>query len=277
MGEIIVNNDSPTVDTTDLRSFSSAMREPRRKSVFAEVGLVDEATIRRERCPTPILIPDPSSQRLRPPKTVRFECQHDILGEKEKGRREEDSEWESDSDIEETDWETLEGMNVKGHQTLFANSKLYRLGLFAIALVLMLPILQTNPLFSLGAGAAAIPASIIKREDTNTQICKRWAHQCRCKTRHNNAATNVDSYDRQRYALHIWRSINGRLQPEGQHMEYVLRLSCCMIRWLTHIDNDFLTLDLTKSWQISNPSFTGLPRPDGPPEISMVSTPVLRS
>jgi len=37
---------------------------------------------------------------------------------------------------------------------------------------------------------------------------------------------------------------------------------------LTNIDNDFLSLDLTKSWQISSPSLTGLPRPSGPPEVS---------
>lgn len=34
-------------------------------------------------------------------------------------------------------------------------------------------------------------------------------------------------------------------------------------------DNDFLTLDLTKSWQISSPSFTGLPQPSGPPAVSL--------
>lgn len=34
-------------------------------------------------------------------------------------------------------------------------------------------------------------------------------------------------------------------------------------------DNDFLSLDLTKSWQISTPALTALPRPSGPPAISM--------
>ena len=32
--------------------------------------------------------------------------------------------------------------------------------------------------------------------------------------------------------------------------------------------NDFLTLDLTKSWRVSTPSLTGLPRPSGPPEVA---------
>lgn len=38
---------------------------------------------------------------------------------------------------------------------------------------------------------------------------------------------------------------------------------------LTLLDNDFLTLDLTKSWQISSPSLTGLTTPSGPPPVSL--------
>ncbi|RYO89253.1 hypothetical protein DL764_008609 [Monosporascus ibericus] len=33
--------------------------------------------------------------------------------------------------------------------------------------------------------------------------------------------------------------------------------------------NDFLTLDLTESWDINSPALTGLPRPDGPPAVSL--------
>ncbi|RYP62504.1 hypothetical protein DL771_009712 [Monosporascus sp. 5C6A] len=33
--------------------------------------------------------------------------------------------------------------------------------------------------------------------------------------------------------------------------------------------NDFLTLDLTESWDIVSPALTGLPRPDGPPAVSL--------
>lgn len=35
--------------------------------------------------------------------------------------------------------------------------------------------------------------------------------------------------------------------------------------------NDFLSLDLTKSWQIASPSLTGLPKPSGPPAVSLGS------
>lgn len=33
-------------------------------------------------------------------------------------------------------------------------------------------------------------------------------------------------------------------------------------------DNNFLSLDLTKSWSISNPSLTSLPQPSGPPAVA---------
>jgi hypothetical protein len=34
------------------------------------------------------------------------------------------------------------------------------------------------------------------------------------------------------------------------------------------LDNDFLTLDLTKTWEIASPSLSGLPQPSGPPAVS---------
>jgi hypothetical protein len=37
------------------------------------------------------------------------------------------------------------------------------------------------------------------------------------------------------------------------------------------IDNDFLALDLTKTWQIASPVLSGLPQPSGPPAVAMGS------
>jgi hypothetical protein len=37
---------------------------------------------------------------------------------------------------------------------------------------------------------------------------------------------------------------------------------------LSIVDNDFLTLDLTTSWSISNPSISPLPQPSGPPAVA---------
>jgi len=35
------------------------------------------------------------------------------------------------------------------------------------------------------------------------------------------------------------------------------------------LDNDFVTLDLTKTWERSSPALTGLPQPSGPPAVAM--------
>ena len=40
------------------------------------------------------------------------------------------------------------------------------------------------------------------------------------------------------------------------------------VRLIFLADNDFLTLDLTKSWQISSPALQGLPQPSGPPPVA---------
>lgn len=155
-----------------------AVSEPRRKSIFTEVGLVDDACMRRERSPAPRSILGAGQKRLRPARTVRFRSQHDILGKEENDRSTDDSELE-----ELDDGEAPAVTNPYISEPTFANSRMYRTTLFAMLLVLMLPILQTKPLSSIGAKARVIPRDgidpyLTKREDTDTQICKRWGHQC---------------------------------------------------------------------------------------------------
>lgn len=156
----------------------SAMR---RKSVFMEVGLVDEDTVRRERSPTiasPTTILDPSPRRLRLTKSVHFRSKHDILGEEDE-EVSGDSEWESGSDSEESNWT---GAQLHSRSSVVDNPKMFRLGLLVLALILMLPALQISSIYPIGARASAIPAAridtIAKREDTDVNVCKRWAHQC---------------------------------------------------------------------------------------------------
>jgi hypothetical protein len=38
---------------------------------------------------------------------------------------------------------------------------------------------------------------------------------------------------------------------------------------LTTVDNDFMTIDLKSTWQISQPRWAGLPQPSGPPAVSL--------
>lgn len=74
------------------------------------------------------------------------------------------------------------------------------------------------------------------RGDTQTAICKRWSQQT---------------------AL-----LNGTLYIYGgQHKTFADQKSDT---W----NNDFLTLDLTKSWNIASPSLRGLTQPSGPPAVA---------
>lgn len=166
-----------------VRPQPAAQAPGRRKSVFMEVGLVDEAQLRRERSPAPILIANPSPKRLRPTRVVRFRSQHDVIGQKEENQLEENDEWESASDADDIDYNTLASRRSYASQPVFG-SKLYRVGLFALVLAFMLPVLQSSPLSAVGAKGGVIPRATIdpyiaKREDTNTNICKRWSHQCK--------------------------------------------------------------------------------------------------
>lgn len=207
----------------------------RRKSVFAEVGLVDEATIRKERSPAPTPALELKKRRFRPSRIVRFRSQHEIVEESD-----EDVQSGSDSTEDSADCDVSPTTHSRSNPT---NFMLYRAGLLALVLAMMLPILQINPTYLIGVKGGAVPrrsidsVQIVKREDTNTNICKRWAHQ----------ATIVNG------TLYVY---GGRSTTDPRQTTDT---------W----NNDFLTIDLTKSWQISSPAFTGLPRPSGPPETAM--------
>ncbi|KAL8937065.1 MAG: hypothetical protein Q9216_004614 [Gyalolechia sp. 2 TL-2023] len=75
-----------------------------------------------------------------------------------------------------------------------------------------------------------------KRADTNTDVCSRFSGQ--------SALVNGTIYV---YGGHS-------TQEPGQKED----------TW----SNDFFTVDLTRSWDISNPSISGLPQPSGPPAVA---------
>ncbi|KAK4497755.1 hypothetical protein PRZ48_010408 [Zasmidium cellare] len=76
-----------------------------------------------------------------------------------------------------------------------------------------------------------------RRADSPTDVCFRWAQQS---------------------AL-----VNGTLYLYGG--EATTEPSQDSNTW----NNNFLSLDLTKTWQIASPSLTGLPQPSGPPNVSL--------
>ncbi|SLM37063.1 Kelch-type beta propeller [Lasallia pustulata] len=124
-------------------------------------------------------------------------------------------------------------------------------GVFIVAVVL--PLLHNAPLVG-QAGHAMLGAKgvmrksqsiregpvleemVAKRQNSPTDICTRWSHQ--------SAIVNGTLY-----------VFGGRATTDiGQTNN----------TW----NNDFVTIDLTKTWQISSPTVNGLPQPSGPPPVA---------
>lgn len=115
-----------------------------------------------------------------------------------------------------------------------------------LATVLVLPRWASSVVANAGLGVVAVQAHTIrtydkerwnvKREDSPTDVCSRWSHQ--------SAVVNGTLY------LYGGRSTQAAGQNENT--------------W----NNDFLSLPLSESWDISSPKITGLPRPSGPPSVS---------
>lgn len=123
-------------------------------------------------------------------------------------------------------------------------SSLSRLTMIALLIAVVLPGFGYNNGRRLvdvaGANAGVVRTryhSLDTRADSPTQVCKRWAHHT--------ALLNGTMY-----------IYGGQTNTEpGQRNN----------TW----NNNFLTLDLTKSWPISSPALTGLPQPSGPPAVSL--------
>jgi len=212
-----------------------------RRSIFTEVGLIDKHTINTKRSPAPILVTGQASRQQRPSRTVRFRSKNSIFGGEDRAEHVDDeSDWESVEDEDEASQQITTPYTV-------SNSKLYRAGLFAVVLALMLPILQMISIAPFSVNASSIPqgsitsmaerSTLVQRADSQTEVCKRWSGQ--------SAIVNGTLY------MYGFRTTTDAQQKSDT--------------WT----NDFLTLDLTKSWQISSPSLTGLPQPSGPPALSL--------
>lgn len=75
------------------------------------------------------------------------------------------------------------------------------------------------------------------RQNSPTDVCTRWSH--------------------------MTANVNGTLYIYGG--EATTTSGQTENKW----NNNFLTLDLTKSWNIASPSISGLPQPSGPPAVAM--------
>ncbi|KAL7771012.1 hypothetical protein CFE70_000952 [Pyrenophora teres f. teres 0-1] len=231
-----------------VRPQAAPRAQGRRMSIFTEVGLVDENRIQEERSPVRT---HESLAQLRPVKMLRFKSRNDVFNENGERQADDEDDWESvcddDGDDDEANESTPSTMTTCTAPIYLAPTKLYRLGLLSLLLALMLPIMQLNPLEHVGVRGDMIPANsiqantersmLVRREDSPTDACRRWSGQ--------SAIVNGTLY---MYGF--------RRTTEAQQTQNT---------W----NNDFLTLDLTQSWQVSSPALTGLPKPAGPPAVSL--------
>lgn len=197
----------------------------KRRSIFTEVGLDDS---------TDESSPDTQKQDDRPRRRVRFRSKPEIHE-----AAEDDAEEEESPIIVQTPTSPPRGVAWT------------RMFFFTFLLAFLLPALHTmtslqSNVAPLGATAGPIPeprsplretdAQLVRRDDTETDVCKRWSQQ--------SALVNGTLY------LYGGRTMTSSSQTSGT--------------W----NNDFLYVDLTTDWDISAPSLTALATPSGPPAVA---------
>ena len=154
------------------------MDKVRRRSIFTEVGLLDEAKIKHQRSPAPALLSAQTIKPFRPARIVRFRSRNSVFGPDNQ-----DAHSDCDSDSLSHQDDDYNVSTPPAHPPLdhtMASSRLYRAGLLAIVLALMLPILQIVSISPLGVYAAELNPesfSLVSRADAPTDVCKRWSGQ----------------------------------------------------------------------------------------------------
>lgn len=219
--------------------------QPRRRSVFREVGLGDEDdTTSRDSTPK------------RPQLKLRFRSKPDVFeysSSEYSDSDEKSEELKEDSDIKSDALQEMVQTHSAAHARFQGSSSMYRFSAAALILAISLPLLHGTPWF----GQASVPSigvtggvirrdpnpvldihtdMLVRRDNSPTDICTRWSHQT---------------------AL-----VNGTLYIYGG--EATTSPGQTENTW----NNDFLSMDLTTSWQISSPPLSGLSQPSGPPNIS---------
>ena len=129
-----------------------------------------------------------------------------------------------------------------------------RLMMLALVLLVTIPLVYDSPLMGrAGPSVIGVKAGLIRRSgpkrrelfdgslvarqaSDDTAVCNRWSHQS---------------------AL-----VNGTIYLYGGHN--TTSASQTSDTW----HNDFLTIDVTKSWDISSPAIARLPQPSGPPPVA---------
>ena len=219
----------------------------RRKSVFHEVGLEnDDALVN--------VTPE------RPFRQLRFRSRPDVFEYTGSEQSDDDDSHRQHAKPAKRRNPTQARLQYKEHkmaqqQAARVNaqrtSTMYRYGAGALLLAILVPLLHGYPWVressvpKVGVAGGVIrrdpnpiiETEIVKRDNSPTDVCVRWAHQT---------------------AL-----VNGTLYIYGG------QASTSSGQEANTWNNNFLTLDLTTDWQISTPSLTGLPQPSGPPAVAL--------
>lgn len=113
-----------------------------------------------------------------------------------------------------------------------------RFTMIALLIAIIIPALSLRSSAEGTKGASVASAGpIVRRDDSPTDVCIRWAHQ----------------------AAHV----NGKVYIYGGQAKKESESEA------NNWNNYFLELDLTKDWSTSSPELKGLAVPDGPPEVSL--------
>lgn len=118
---------------------------------------------------------------------------------------------------------------------------LARFTMIAMLIAIVIPAfnLRSSPAGGKSASIADAGPVMIKREDSPTDVCIRWAHQ----------SAHLDG------TIYVYGGQARQKQDPGSEEN----------NW----NNYFLQLDVTKDWSTKSPALKGLPVPDGPPDVSM--------
>ncbi|KAI0395842.1 hypothetical protein F5Y17DRAFT_167977 [Xylariaceae sp. FL0594] len=216
-----------------------------RRSVFREVGLDDEAAHARPYDDTQSREEETLGQKStkrRPSEPVSPQQQHERKG----------STGGNSKSAEKPRWlsrlASVKRPKIQSSSTAppLAMSGVQRLSLIALLIAVVLPAIRFNnghtKVDVSGADAGVIrepiiTSKLVTRDSSPTDVCKRWAAQ--------SAIVNGTLY---------YYGGRSKTSADQENNEW---------------NNDFITIDLTKSWDVSSPAVKGLPQPSGPPAVSL--------
>jgi len=109
------------------------------------------------------------------------------------------------------------------------------------------------------------------RAESPTKVCKRWSQQSKSLvSKFTNAVTDSGTAALLNGTLYIYggqaKMTADQSSDTWSECPFVVYELCASD--LPFADNDFLTLDLTKSWDVRTPAFRGLAQPSGPPTVA---------